>query len=580
MPPSLTRDEWIASKLRLTKVLPYQAASPPFVSNLLLAILSGLLMVFAFPEWGLWSFGWIGAAPLIMAAVREPRFWRSFALGTVTGIVFYMGTSYWVTYSMHNYGGISVPLCFVIGLVISSTLGAFTGLFAGTMARLVRRFGGWTVLVSPLIWAASELARLAVTGMGWNSLGYSQAFQPSVIQISQFGGVYLVSALLVLESSALVFALIYLERPRGLIVLTIALSIAIVNAVYGQRVTRGADLPGSVAVAVVQPNLPIEGNWDSSESVSRSIDTHIDMSRAAIGGISENAKAGEDGSNAGNQNSDPAPGRANERSAEGGSPKVSLVVWPESPMPIEYDNDRGLRDRLAEFTRAANTSLLMNTWESPDGKGVRNSAIIISPAGEKVFEYDKVALLPFGEYVPGRSWIPFMSRVTALVGEVTPGTGVKTSDVAGARVGTFICFEVTRPDVARRLRLEGASALIQLSDEAWFGPSAAPRQMLADSIFRAVENNVDLVRSTNSGDSAKIDCYGRIHGLTPMFEPATRTWQIKNVSEANEDTMTFYTKHGDVFGVASVVLSVLSFGISFIPEKWTKGAGKESRSYD
>ncbi|MGH9763186.1 MAG: apolipoprotein N-acyltransferase, partial [Blastocatellia bacterium] len=476
MPPSLTRDEWIASKLRLTKVLPYQASSPPFVSNLVLAILSGILMVFAFPEWGLWSFGWIGVAPLIMAAVREQKFWRSFALGTVNGIVFYIGTSYWVTYSMRNYGGIPVWLCFLIGLVISSILGAFTGLFAGVLARLVRRFGGWAVLASPLIWAASELARLAVTGMGWNNLGYSQAFQPSVIQISQWGGVYLVSALLVLESSALVFALIYLERPRGLIVLTIALALAVLNVLYGQHVTRGTDDAGSVTVAVIQPNLPIGGNWDSSEYVSQAIERQIEMSKgvaAVSSSFLNDATAPKDSTapkestapkdstdsskdsaantadpfsdgkspNPTSQSSDREASGHGDTDLEGSGQKVRLIVWPESPMPIEYDNDSGLQDRLGQFTQEANVSLLMNSWESPDGKGTRNSAIIISPSGKKVFEYDKVALLPFGEYVPGRSWIPFMNRVTALVGEVTPGTTVTTSDVAGARLGAFICFE-------------------------------------------------------------------------------------------------------------------------------------------
>jgi apolipoprotein N-acyltransferase len=120
---------------------------------------------------------------------------------------------------------------------------------------------------------------------------------------------------------------------------------------------------------------------------------------------------------------------------------------------------------------------------------------------------------------------------------------------------------------ARRLRREGASALVQISNEAWFGPTSMPRQMLAEAVFRAVENNVDVIRATNSGLSAFIHPTGQTEGETPTFETATRTWQVKTADEAQAEGLTFYTRHGDVFAVACAILSVLAVGASFIPER-------------
>ena len=159
VPPVYAREDLLAARFRVTKVLPYQQAAP-FISNLSLAIFSGLLLVFAFPDWNLWSLGWVGTAPLIMAVVRERKFWRSLLLGTVTGTIFFAGSSHWVTYSMHNYGDIPLWLCYIILIVFSATLGVFTGLFAAVLGLAIKRFGGWAILAAPVIWAASEWLRL------------------------------------------------------------------------------------------------------------------------------------------------------------------------------------------------------------------------------------------------------------------------------------------------------------------------------------------------------------------------------------------------------------------------------------
>ena len=541
-PPVYAREDLLAARFRVTRVLPFQQASP-FISNVSLAIFSGLLLVFAFPDWNLWSLGWVGTAPLIMAVVRERKFWRSLFLGSITGTIFYAGSSYWVTYSMHHYGGLSLWLCYLILIVFSAVLGIFTGLFAAVLGLSIKRFGGWAILAAPALWAATEWFRLQVTGMGWNPLGYSQAFQPAVIQVSRLGGVYLVSAIMVAASTALVYALVYLERRRGIVVLTAGGLIAIVAVLYGESLRPTVDQPGSVSVAVIQPNIPVDGQWDDPNFAGQMLQRHVTLSDQAIQ----------------SQPNDPKSEREVPHSSSR-STGIDVVIWPESAMNFEYDRDSGLRSKVGEFTSRHQVYLMMNTWGFPTDPGLReslyNSAVLISPSGEKLAEYDKNALVPFGEYIPARNWIPFMSDVKALVGEITPGSGLTLIEAGGAKLGTLICFETTRPDLARRMRIEGASALVQLSNEAWFGPTSAPKQMLTTAVFRAVENNIELVRAANSGVAARIDQYGIVHGETPMFETATRTWRIKTVDEARGDPLTFYTRHGDVFVVACFVSSV------------------------
>ena len=541
VPPVYAREDLLAARFRVARVLPFQQ-SAPFISNLSLAIFSGLLLVFAFPDWNLWSLGWVGTAPLIMAVVREQKFWRSLLLGTVTGTIFYSGSSPWVTYSMHNYGQISLWLCYLILILFSATLGIFTGLFAGTLSLTIKRFGGWWILTAPLIWPATEWLRLKVTGMGWNPIAYSQAFQPAVIQVARFGGAYLVGAIMVAASTALVFAVVYLERRRGIVVLTAAGLIAVAAVLYGESLRPATNEAGSILVAAIQPNIPVDGAWDDPKFVEQMFVRHLSLSEQAI---QSNLREWVNGS----------------QGSAGGKAGVDLVIWPESPMNFEYDRDSALRQRISEFTRRNGVYLLMNTWGfQADSKGNEpqyNSAVLISPTGEKVYEYDKNALVPFGEYIPARNWLPVMSNIKALVGDITPGTGITPAEMSGARLGTLICFETTRPELGVALRNGGASALVQLSNEAWFGPTSAPRQMLTSAIFRAVENNIDLIRSANSGVSASIDRYGIVQGETPMFETAVRTWKIKTVDEANADGMTFYSRHGDVFAVSCAVLSLV-----------------------
>jgi apolipoprotein N-acyltransferase len=255
-------------------------------------------------------------------------------------------------------------LSYLFLAVLASALGIFTGLFAAVLALAIKRFGGWAIIAAPALWAASEWARLKATGMGWNALGYSQAFQPPVIAISRIGGVYIVSALLVAASAALVFSLIYLERRRGLIVLSSVGVLAILTVLYGQEIKPAEPHKGSITVAVIQPYVPIDGQWQEHAFVDRMTAQHVSLSEQTIQeGVKESAAA---------HNGKTEPG-------------VNLVIWPESPMNFDYDGDPPLRRRLAEFTSRNDVYLLMNSWGYPNAdkaaaRGtIHNSAMVIAP---------------------------------------------------------------------------------------------------------------------------------------------------------------------------------------------------------
>lgn len=361
----------------------------------------------------------------------------------------------------------------------------------------------------------------------------------------------MVSALLVAVNAALVFATIYLERRRGFVVLTVIGVIATAAVLYGISLRQEDEDAETLSVVVIQPNVPVAGEWDDSQFVQKLLDMHIRQSEDAIHQAVKESSSEK--TSAGSSHNLAAP----DRSATTGNRVVDLVVWPESSMNFDYERDADLRRQLADFTRRNNVYLLFNGWGFSNGgdRKIYNSAMLIAPSGERVSRYDKIALMPFGEYVPAREWVPFMDRIPALVGDITPGNDIVLMDVSGTRLGTPICFDAAVPSLISRMRREGASSFIQLSNEAWFGPSAVARQVLAQAVFRAVENNTEVIRATNTGASARIDRYGTIYDETKQFEPETRLWKINK--SGTSDEMTFYTRRGDLFVITCAIASAL-----------------------
>jgi apolipoprotein N-acyltransferase len=509
-------------------------ASVPTLAEASLSIASALLVVLSFPDFDLWWLAWIGLVPLLVTVTRTRKAGRAFLLGWLWGVIFFYGTCWWLTYPLIHYARIAAPLACVLLLLPVIFVALFPALFCVALARVVSRFGPAALLVAPLVWVSFELGRYAVTGQMWNAIGYSQTFHPLLIQSARWGGVYAVSFLVLMLNAAIGFALLRRTVLRvvasvGMITLIlIALAVTHLKAIVEPEFSSE---PQHLIVAV-QPNVPMEGS-DDPAATQQLLTRHLALS---VKGLSEGRDA---------------------------DTNESLVIWPESPMNFSYSRDSQLRDAVATFARTNHTAVLLNSLEPAPNAGEYNSALMVNQEGQKVAQYDKIRLMPFGEYVPLPQWIPGASSVRGIVGDFKPGSSYTLMPLGDLRAGVFICIEAAHPGIARSFTNEGADVLINISNDGYLGPTPVMRQHLANAIFRAVENDRDVVRVTNSGISAYIDSSGRVVDSTPGFEPTVRAWTASKEHEGK----TFYTRHGDVFAYLCALISLGVVAASFIISK-------------
>ena len=519
----------------------------PTLTEWLTTFSTSLLLIAAFPDFGLFPLAWIALVPLLYCITTRPEPLRALILGWAFGTVFFYGSCYWLTYSMIHYGGLSRPLSYLLLLPPAFLVGIFPGLFASSLALVVRRWGLYTILSAIVLWPATEWCRLEVTGQLWNAIGYSQAdaFSGLLIQSARWGGVYFVGALVVAINSS--FALLLVSRDRRAIAaaaLTFAVVIGIIiGPIFTTHTTntRPFATKPSLNIVALQPNVPMSLLKTEAE-LKQLFARHLQLSSNAL-----------------------------KESSSAGVP--NLVIWPESPMNFSYASDAEFRRDVSKFVAENNTSVLFNSLEPAPDDGDFNSALLINEHGQLIAQYDKIRLMPFGEYVPLPHWLPGSSLITGLVGDFTAGQRYITMPLADQQLGVFICIESAYPDLARRFTSEGASVLVTISNDGYLGPTAVMRQHLANAIFRAVENDRPLLSVTNSGLTAFIQADGHVLDKTAGFETAVRNWKL---TSSNAE-LTFYTKHGDLFAYVATVLSILIlvsnlFGRrrSYNSSRWTK----------
>jgi len=488
------------------------------------AAATAILLILSFPNFELWFLAWIALVPLLVVIAQRPAPAQAFLLGWAAGTIFFYGSCYWLTYSMIHYGGLPVIVAYLLLIPGALIVGVFPGVFAFFLALAIKNWGRTALLLAPVFWPATEWARLIVTGQLWNALGYSQAYHPAVIQPALWGGVYAVSFLIVTLNTAIVL-LITARGPRivGISVLVVALvpTIIVVSPLF--ETYRDATIAGPITVVALQPNVPMN-LVKSNEELQALLERHWSMSSNALKSLSN----------------DNAP---------------RLVIWPESPMNFTYAGDKTFQGQLADFARTNHTSLLFNSLEPTPANGFYNSALMINEDGRLIAQYDKIRLMPFGEYVPLPQWLPGASLISGIVGDFNPGDKYTLMPFGEHRAGTFICIESAYPFIARRLASEGADVLINISNDGYLGPTAVMRQHLANVVFRAVENGRPVLRVTNTGISARIDARGRIQDQTQPFQPDVRVWQVPPFVIAS----TFYTRHGDLFVYICAATTVLVF---------------------
>jgi apolipoprotein N-acyltransferase len=489
---------------------------------------STLLLIFAFPNFELHFLAWIALVPLLVVIARRPSPLKSFLLGWTVGSVFFYVTCYWLTYSMVHYGGVPTVLAYLLLIPGAIVVGVFHGLFASLTALVIRKWGVIAVLLAPVFWAAFEWVRLEVTGQLWNALGYSQAYHPFLIQPATWGGVYAVSFVIVAANS--IAALLITSRTRWTIAAAVLTALVVGYVIAGSPPAM-LDRPlidqrAIVNVVAVQPNVPM--NLVKTVAEMKELrERHLSLTTSAL-----------------------------ERLGDAKGPR--LVIWPESPMNFTYASDRTFQELVTNFTRQNHTSLLFNSLEPAPPDGAHNSALLVNEEGRLISQYDKIRLMPFGEYVPLPQWLPGASLITGIVGEFTPGSNYTLMPFGNRRAGVFICIESAYPWIAQRMTSEGASVLINISNDGYLGPTAVMRQHLANAIFRAVENGRPLLRVTNTGLSASISPYGHVEDVTGPFQTDVRVWS----NYPGEGRDTFYTRHGDLFVQICAAITLIVLGVA------------------
>lgn len=518
----------------------------PARSHAALAVFSAFLLILSFPDFNLWPLAWVGLVPLLVAVTRVGRARQAFVLGWLAGALFFYGSCWWLTHSMIHYGGLPRPLAYALLVPVVITVGLLPATFACALARLCERWGVYALAAAPALWAASEWARLGATGQLWNAIGYSQAFHPALIQTATWGSVYAIGFLIVAINAAI--ALLYLRRDArslataGLISAAVALTIFLsARGEVEPPITRSPD----AVVIGIQPNVSVNFGRSPEESAALA-EQHLEMSRVALGAASKYLLRQQNEIDL--RDSDQITATTGAMLAV---PRV--IVWPESPMNFAYAKDEEFQEFVGEFARRERVNVIFNSLEPAPAGGAYNSAMLVNEAGRLVAQYDKIRLLPFGEYVPLPRWFPPASLVSGIVGDFTPGANYTLLPIGETRAGVFICFESAFPSIARRFTDAGADVLINISNDGYLGQTPVLRQHLANAVLRAVENRRTVLRVTNTGISARITPRGEVLDATGSFQPATRTWPVMRPA----DGKTFYTRHGDLFVGLCAAFSIL-----------------------
>jgi apolipoprotein N-acyltransferase len=539
-----------------------------------MAVLSGALQILPFPIAGptpLWRtvFCWIALLPLLAALLGNNKqgnpltLGQGAALGYACGFVWFLGNCYWVYQTMYLYGGLAKPIAAGILILFCLYLGLYHALFGTLLAAFRIRFGRQSaLLLVPFGWVAVELARARITGLPWDLLGVAQVDSPVLTRLAPITGVYGISFIIAAVNALWLVRLRVRERRFTRTAFTAAGVIFVVLYVVAlRRIEKPQDVSTTAHATLVQENLevgaantgPQPSNQQLLESfsyLSRFPSTHFLLGIPELPGTQSvyliHQHSLEDGADL--KASVPMP--------------TDLIVWPESPAPFE-ENDPQFRTALSNLALQANAPIIAGnigmdrTSDNPRGYNLFNSASFVNPQGEFVGRYDKMHLVPFGEYVPFKALFFFAKSLLYEAGTFDRGQHRIVFNTGGHTYGTFICYESIFGDEIREFSKLGAEVLVNISNDGWYGDTSAPWQHLNMVRMRAIENHRWILRATNTGVTASITPYGRVIAAAPRH---IRT-SIR-VGFGYEHDLTFYAAHGDLFAYACAFITAIALALS------------------
>ncbi len=469
----------------------------------------------------------VALVPLLLA-LESMDAKQAFRAGLTMGLVHFTTLIYWLVPTLTTYGNLAWGLAAATLVLLSLYLALYPALFALALKKLDPP--AWAhPLAAAALWTGLEYLRThLLTGFGWGALGYSQETNLTWLQSADLFGVSGLTFVIVLCNAALARLLLWRPGhampPLGMaLAYTLALCAGI--QIYGsQRMTtlsRTLEIAPTTRVAVVQGNLEQNQKWNKAFK-TLTLDKYRRLSLSVAGQIPD------------------------------------LTIWPETALPFYYGRDALLSLEVERTARQIQSHLLTGSPAvavEPNLVRYYNRAHMISPTGMVTGRYDKTHLVPFGEYVPLQEFLPFIRKITQEAGNYTPGEKRFSPLAFGqGRTGVLICFEILFPGISRAFVNQGAQILTTMTNDAWFGTTAAPVQHFGVAVFRAVENRRSLARAANTGISGFIDPLGRPRNTTALFADAAVTADLPILSETS-----FYTAQGDRLPTACLIAMALCF---------------------
>ena len=518
---------------------------------------SALLQIFMFPVAGPlhpWSsaLGWIALTPLIAALLLPSRLgkpltpFESAKVGYLVGVLWYLGSCYWIYQTMNLYGGLAIPVSVAILVLFSCYLGLYHAAF-GFAIGLIRRFFpnlATTLAAAPFFWVAGELARGRITGFPWNLLGYSEIDNLLLTRLAPIAGVTAISFTLVAVGT--MFVPVLLKRDRNRTVLAVCGLLVASALQFGGSVLSGKarkPAPATESAVLLQEDLRVGVQKQNAPALSPAEELNV------FARWSENPLHYQ-------QDKHWHPGTMPEQ--------ASVVVWPEAPSHLQ-SNDPAFRQSIARLAQSTHGPVIAGSLGvdldpiKPRGYSLYDSASLFSADGIYQSRYDKIHLVPWGEYIPYKQIFSFASKLTEGVGDMDRGTRRTVFRADGRTFGVFICYESIFGNEVRQFSDNGAEVLVNISDDGWYGDTSAPWQHLNMARMRAIENHRWLLRSTNTGITAAIDPYGRVVLSAPRDVRAAFVFPFDFLSGK-----TFYTQHGDWFAWLSVAVSATILGMGWL----------------
>ncbi|MEO5802539.1 MAG: apolipoprotein N-acyltransferase [Verrucomicrobiota bacterium] len=512
-----------------------------------------MFLAISFPKFNLWGLAWLAPGLMLSTAVGKPGK-IAFGLGFVAGLGHYLCSLYWLLLIPLRWHGVVAWLSLSIYMALFPAAWCWVCWRCYPKVKCLSRSGKiesgathpfistsqfqrirWAVFCGAA-WVAMELGIARIfTGFPWNLLGVSQYKLLPLIQIASVTGVYGVSFMVVWTSVAMACAVLMARHTRSTFSMFARelaapfLGLATI-IVFGYIKLSVPDFTGArLKVALIQPGIPQSVIWDANERTNR-LHKLVELSNAAL------------------------------------AERPDLLVWPEAALPPGMvGRTRDTQQLVTELVRSNQVWMVFGVIDTvgASNKIELNSAFFIDPNGDLISRYHKRRLVIFGEYMPGVQWLPFLKKLRAGGAGLGQGRVIVPFQMRQprARIAPLICFEDVFPHLTRDSVDSETDFLLNLTNNGWFGKSAAQWQHAISALFRAIENGLPLVRCTNNGLTCWIDSGGRMHdvyfqGSTDIYEAGFKIVEIPlRSSIEKEHAQTIYNRYGDFFSWACAAIT-------------------------